>query len=210
MLAVEVVLTPTFRENKRKPRIAAKFAVPLIRCKTMNIVDVLHDCKLFSRGQAGRLPAVGHNRPALPVSQGTDGFPRKRALPRASTSSGRGWCGCSRPVPGGKEHVLHMVGPGESFAEVAAIGGFPLPASAEALKKTTCVLLPLERFRHALAEDHELCLGMMTSMTIWARRLVTLMEDITLRDAAGRLARFLLELAEVEVRPPTARSSCRA
>ena len=54
---------------------------------------------------------------------------------------------------GGKEHVLHMVGPGDSFAEVAAIGKFSLPASAEALKKTTCVLLPQERFRKALAED---------------------------------------------------------
>ncbi len=54
----------------------------------------------------------------------------------------------------------------------------------------------MERFRAALADDRELSLGMMTSMTLWVRRLVMLMEDITLRDAAGRLARFLLELAE--------------
>jgi CRP/FNR family transcriptional regulator, dissimilatory nitrate respiration regulator len=76
------------------------------------------------------------------------------------------------------------------------VGNFPLPASAEAVKKSTCLLLPLDRFRNLLAEDHDLCLGMMSSMTIWVRRLVTLMEDITLRDAAGRLARFLLELSE--------------
>ena len=37
---------------------------------------------------------------------------------------------------------------------------------------------------------------MMTGITLWARRLVTLIEDIALRDAAGRVARFLLELAE--------------
>ena len=92
--------------------------------------------------------------------------------------------------------MLHIAGPGDSFAEVAAMGEVPLPASAEALKKTTCALLPQERFRQALADDHQLCLGMMTSMTIWVRRLVTMIEDIALRDAAGRLARFLLELSE--------------
>jgi CRP/FNR family transcriptional regulator len=97
---------------------------------------------------------------------------------------------------GGKEHVLHIMGPGDSFAEVAALGGFPLPASAEALKKTVCALLPQEPFRQALAEDHGLCLGMMTGIALWARRLVMLVEDIALRDAAGRLARFLLELSE--------------
>jgi CRP/FNR family transcriptional regulator len=98
--------------------------------------------------------------------------------------------------PGGREHVLHIIGPGDTFAEVAAVGNFSLPASAEALKKSTCLLLPLERFRKAMAEDHELCLGMMSSLTVWVRRLVALMEDITLRDAIGRLARFLLTQCE--------------
>jgi CRP/FNR family transcriptional regulator len=55
--------------------------------------------------------------------------------------------------------------------------------------------LPQDRFRQALADDHRLCLDMMTGVAIWARRLVTLVEDIALRDAAGRLARFLLELS---------------
>jgi CRP/FNR family transcriptional regulator len=51
-----------------------------------------------------------------------------------------------KTAAGGREHVLHIVGPGGSFAEVAAIGGFAVPASAEAVKKTTCLLLPLDRF----------------------------------------------------------------
>jgi CRP/FNR family transcriptional regulator len=96
----------------------------------------------------------------------------------------------------GKEHVLHIVGPGESFAEVAAIGRFPVPATAKAEEKTACALLPLEPFRKALQDDHELCLGVLSGVTVWVRRLVTLMEDLALRDAAGRVARFLLELAE--------------
>jgi CRP/FNR family transcriptional regulator len=101
----------------------------------------------------------------------------------------------------GKQHVLHIVGPGESFAEVAAIGGFPVPATAEAEKKTLCALLPFDPFRKALREDHQLCLGVLHGVTVWVRRLVTLTEDLVLRDAAGRVARFLLELAASQPKP---------
>lgn len=94
---------------------------------------------------------------------------------------------------GGKEHVLHMVGPGQTFAEVAAMGNFDCPANAEAVAPTLCALLPADLFRKALAESHQLCLDMMGGLTYWVRHLVGLMEDIVLRDASGRLARFLLQ-----------------
>ncbi len=98
-----------------------------------------------------------------------------------------------KSAPGGKEHVLHMVSPGGTFAEVAAIGRFELPASAEAVADSVLVLLPQDRFARALQEDHDLCLGLLTSLTVWVRRLVGLMGDVVLRDAAGRIARYLLD-----------------
>jgi CRP-like cAMP-binding protein len=96
--------------------------------------------------------------------------------------------------PGGKEHVLHIAAPGDTFAEAAAIGGFDLPASAQAASKTTCVLLPAAQLRKLLDDDPEFCRGMMLGLTAWVRRLVSLLEDLALRDSAGRIARFILEL----------------
>lgn len=93
----------------------------------------------------------------------------------------------------GKEHVLHMVAPGQTFAEMAAIGDFPCPAHAQAVEPTCCLLLPLDRFRDELARNHSLCLQMMAGMSFWVRRLLSLLEDLVLRDALGRTARFLLE-----------------
>jgi len=163
----------------------------------LNIIDVLHECSLFAE-----VPAAGFRRLATiarlcQFRKGQAIFRENDACPGVYIV-GQGLVRVFKTGAGGKEQVLHMVGPGETFAEVAAIGGFELPASAEAVAKTTCVLLPQERFRQALAEDHELCFGVMTSLTVWVRRMVMMVEDITLRDAAGRLARFLLDASRTD------------
>jgi CRP/FNR family transcriptional regulator len=105
----------------------------------------------------------------------------------------RGMIRIFKIAPNGKEHVLHMVGPGNTFAEVAAIGGFDCPANAEAIADASCALVPLEPFRQAMAEDHQLCQQMLTGLSFWVRQLLSLLEDLVLRDATGRVTRFLLE-----------------
>ncbi|HBO43031.1 MAG TPA: hypothetical protein DD670_03670 [Planctomycetaceae bacterium] len=52
----------------------------------------------------------------------------------------------------------------------------------------------MDRLQAALKDDHELCRGMLVSLTLWVKHLVGLMEDIVLRDATGRLARYLLDV----------------
>lgn len=94
--------------------------------------------------------------------------------------------------PSGKELVLHFAEPGKTFGEVAALGDFPAPASAQAVEATFCSVLPASRFRQLLATHHELCLQLLGGMASWVRQLVGLLEDVVLRDALGRVARHLL------------------
>jgi CRP/FNR family transcriptional regulator len=160
---------------------------------SQNVIDVLHHCRLFSE-----VPERAFQR--LVTIARICKFPKGQMIFREGQPCpgtyvvGSGLVRVFKAGTGGKEHVLHIVGPGHTFAEVAAIGGFACPANAEAIAPTTCVLLPTDLFRTALEEDHDLCLGLLTGMTVWVRHLVGVMEGVVLRDATGRLAQYLLDL----------------
>ncbi|MDD4888724.1 MAG: Crp/Fnr family transcriptional regulator [Phycisphaerae bacterium] len=96
--------------------------------------------------------------------------------------------------PDGKEHLLHMVCAGETFAEAALFGGFDYPASAEAVAASELVFLPKRPMLQLLADHPAVPLKLLAGMSIWLRRMVDLMEDLVLRDAAGRIAKHILSL----------------
>jgi len=159
---------------------------------SLNVAEILHQCKLFSAVQPSGFARLATMARICRFPKGHLVFRDRDECPGVYVLSS-GLVRVFKTSSAGKEHVLHMVGPGETFAEVAAIGGFPCPASAETVEPTVCALLPMQSFRKALQDDHALCLEMMTGMTLWVRHLVGLIEDIVLRDATGRLARFLLQ-----------------
>ena len=155
---------------------------------SQTVVDILHNCRLFSKVQARGFQRLVVMSRLCKFLKGQTIFRQGDPCPGAYIV-GSGLVRVYKSSAGGKEHVLHIVSPGNTFAEVAAIGGFGCPATAQAITPTDCVLLPTDQLQSALREDHELCLEMLSGLTFWVRHLVGLMEDIVLRDAAGRLAR---------------------
>jgi len=157
--------------------------------------EILSECRLFSRVSPGGFQRLVEMAVVRNFRKGETVFRQGQTCPGAYIV-GSGLVRVYKTAPNGKEHVLHMVGPGNTFAEVAAIGGFDCPANAQAVNDSTCVLLPMDLLQKALAESHQLCLELMTSLTFWVRHLIGMLEDLVLRDATGRLARYLLSFEE--------------
>jgi CRP/FNR family transcriptional regulator len=101
-----------------------------------------------------------------------------------------------KSTSGGKEVILHMLGPGDPLGAVAVYDEMPYPASAVALEQVIC----LRTFRSdlfGLLERHpSLVRGLLKSLT---RRLVEL--TVRLTELSGghveeRLARLLVHMAD--------------
>jgi CRP/FNR family transcriptional regulator len=158
----------------------------------LTVKEILGNCHFFSQVRPEGFPKLAAIGVLRRFQKGQRIFREQEECP-GMYIVGRGLVRVFKTAPSGKEHVLHMVGPGNTFAEVAAIGGFRCPASAEAVTPTVCALLPADLFQKLLAENHPLCLEILIGLSFWVKHLVTLVEDISLRDALGRLARFLVE-----------------
>jgi CRP/FNR family transcriptional regulator, dissimilatory nitrate respiration regulator len=156
----------------------------------MEKATIVADCSLFhgvSPGHRRRLVEMAR-RVAFPA--GTLVFKQGDPCP-GIYCVGSGAVRIYRIGAGGKEHTLHLAGPGQTFAEVAVIGEFPCPAYAEVTQAAQCALLPSSSILAMLRQDHAFCLEVLVGMSHWVRHLTGILEDIALRDADGRVARHL-------------------
>lgn len=97
----------------------------------------------------------------------------------------------------GKQFILHIFGPGELFAEVPVFSDIPYyPAYAIALEPTDCIGFKAGEFRQMVMAQPLIALA---TLSVFARRLhefSALLEDLSLRTVDGRLARYLISVAD--------------
>jgi CRP/FNR family transcriptional regulator len=96
----------------------------------------------------------------------------------------------------GKEQIIKIVRPGESFNDVAVFGGSLCPYSAQALGNTTVIywihkndLLPV------MEKNWRIARNALEILAEQARLLLTLVEDLSFKNVTGRVAKILLQNA---------------
>lgn len=102
--------------------------------------------------------------------------------------------------PEGREQVLLVAKPGDSFNDVPVFDGGPNPASASALEPSMVYLIPQGVLFSLIAE----CPPAQAILKLFAARLRHLMgvvEDLSFRSVVNRMARLLLDLAVAEGGP---------
>jgi CRP-like cAMP-binding protein len=97
-------------------------------------------------------------------------------------------------TPEGVEKVLHLVAPGETFAEaITFMDGQRYPVNASALGKTEIIAFSNSTFREILRESTDTCFRLMADMSTWLKRQLNDINALTLQNASLRFTNFLLQ-----------------
>ncbi len=96
----------------------------------------------------------------------------------------------------GREQVLHLVGPGQTFALASLFGEGAYLANAEAVQPSRLWLIPKEPFLELVRAEPELAFKLLAYLAGWMKRLLSLVETLSLKNVEARLAEYLLARAQ--------------
>jgi CRP/FNR family transcriptional regulator, cyclic AMP receptor protein len=102
----------------------------------------------------------------------------------------------SRIARTGREQVVTVIGPGQYFNLVPVFDGGACPANAESLDESRLLLFPTDALHHIVQRNPALGLVLLKDLTSFMRKLVNLVDDLSLHSVQGRLARLLLKMAD--------------
>ncbi len=97
--------------------------------------------------------------------------------------------------PDGKEQILQIVRPGESFNEIPVFAGGSNPSSAQAMGTVLLYGVRKENLDTILRAHSIVALNVIRVLSQKLRHLVSLIEDLSFRHVTARVAKILLEYA---------------
>ncbi len=95
----------------------------------------------------------------------------------------------------GKEFILTVLGAGQVFGEMALLESAPRSASVVTLSAVEVLVINRVDFQRLLESNPRISLRLMAILSRRLRRANSKMESLAYMDVAGRLARYLLDLA---------------
>lgn len=101
-----------------------------------------------------------------------------------------------RASPDGTEQVLHVQRAGQPVGEVPLFDGGAYPASAQAAEESRVLFLPRDDFRWLYQHHPEVADAVIVELGRRLRRMIALVEKISLQDVPARVASTLVEHAE--------------
>ncbi len=93
----------------------------------------------------------------------------------------------------GKEQILSIVRPGESFNDVPIFDGGPNPASAQAMGPVLLYGIKKNDMEAILRNHPQIALNVIKVLARRVRHLVSLVEDLSFKHVIGRVAKILFE-----------------
>lgn len=95
--------------------------------------------------------------------------------------------------PDGKEYILRLVHPGETFGEAAVLAESSYPVTAVALEDCHTLFFPKADFLNLLTASPRLARNMLATMSRLLYHLTRQLEDLSLKEVSARLARYIMD-----------------
>lgn len=107
-----------------------------------------------------------------------------------------GWIKLYRVSREGDEAIIHVFGPGETFAEAAVFNDRrAYPVHAQAVDHVTLIAIPRSFFVHKIQSDSNFALRILAAIASRQHYLVQQLEQVTARSAPQRIGAFLLRVS---------------
>jgi CRP/FNR family transcriptional regulator len=98
--------------------------------------------------------------------------------------------------PDGKEQILHIINEGDTIGAVPVFSGKSFPANACAITKSHLLFFDRKKFIELITGKPNLIMNLLALLSMRLREFTIQVENLSLKEIPGRLASYLLYLAQ--------------